>query len=92
MRKKAEVQKAEQVAFDLLWYVRHKTWEMPAATPDDIIAAANKKAAEIEATGEPEYLADLLKMDVEYGMLVGRLTTLRWVLGMEWDEHGILDT
>lgn len=92
MRRKAEVQKAEQVAFDLLWYVRHKTWPMPEGTPDDIIVTANGKAAEIEATADPKYLADLLRKDIEYGMLVGRLTTLRWVLGMEWDEHGILDT
>jgi hypothetical protein len=92
MRRKSEVQKAEQAAFDLLWYIRHKTWEMPQGTPDDIIAAANAKAAQIEATAEPEYLADLLRMDVEYGMLVGRLSTLRWALGMDWDDDGILDT
>ena len=92
MRKKAEVQKAEQVAFDLLWYVRHKTWPMPEGTPDDIIVTANGKATQIEATADPEYLADLLRKEMEYGMLVGRLTTLRWVLGMDWDEEGILDT
>ena len=26
MRKKAEVEKAEEGASDLLWYVRHKKW------------------------------------------------------------------
>ena len=92
MRRKREIQEAEQKCFDLLWYVRHKTWEMPAGTPDDIVARAEEKAAEMEATLDKEYLADLLEMDVEYGMLCGRLVALRWMLGMEWDEEGILDT
>ena len=92
MRKKAEVVEAEQACFDLLWYVRHKTWKMPEGTPADIITKANEKAAQMEATSDKEYLAHLLEMDVEYGILVGRLTTLRWMLGMDWDEDGILDT
>lgn len=92
MRRKSEVQEAERKCFDLLWYVRHKTWEMPEGTPEDIVAKANAKAAEMEATTDKEYLAHLLEMDVEYGMLVGRITTLRWMLGMDWDEEGILDT
>lgn len=92
MRKKAEVQKAEQAAFDLLWYARHKTYHMPEGTPADIIAKANEKAAEIEATGDRDYLESLIGNDLEYGMLCGRLSALRWVLGMDWDEDGILDT
>ena len=92
MRRKREVLEAERKCFDLLWYVRHKSWEMPPGTPDDIVARAEEKAAEMEATLDKEYLADLLEMDVEYGMLCGRLVALRWMLGMEWDEEGILDT
>lgn len=92
MRKKAEVQKAEQGSFDLLWYVRHKTLDMPAGTPDDIVQKANAKAAQIESQTDAEYLEALLRHDVEYGMLVGRLAALRWVLGMGWTDDGILDT
>ena len=92
MRKKDEVLKAERACFDLLWYVRHKNWGIPEGTPDDIVTQANAKAEAIEAKGDPTYLADLLDQDVEYGMLVGRLATLRWMLGMDWDEDGILDT
>lgn len=92
MRKKSEILEAERKCFDLLWYVRHKTWEMPAGTPDDIVAQANAKAAEMEATLDKEYLESLCGLDVEYGMLVGRITALRWMLGMEWNEDGILDT
>lgn len=92
MRRKAEILEAEQKCFDLLWYIRHKSWEMPAGTPPDIIATAEAKAEEMERTLDREYLEDLLRMDVEYGMLCGRLVALRWMLGMDWDEDGILDT
>lgn len=92
MRKKAEVVEAEQAACDLLWYVRHRNWEMPQGTPQDIIDKAEEAAKKIEATADPEYLANLRSQDLEYGMLVGRLTALRWMLGTEWDEEGILDT
>ena len=92
MRKKAEVTKAEEAASDLLWYVRHKNRGIPEGTPEIIVADALKAAAEIEAEADEDYLASLLEQGVEYGMLVGRLTALRWVLGMEWDEEAILDT
>jgi hypothetical protein len=92
MRRKAEVQKAEKGASDLLWYVRHKNWGIPEGTPEIIVEDARKGAARIEAGADPDYLASLLEEDIEYGMLVGRLTALRWVLGMEWDDDCILDT
>ena len=92
MRRKAEIQKAEAVCFELLWYLRHKTQAMPEGTPEDIITQAEAVAKKLEEKADPEYLADLLKFDYEYGMLCGRLVTLRWMLGMEWDEDGILDT
>jgi hypothetical protein len=92
MRKKAEVQKAEQWCFELLWYLRHKTLDMPENTPPEIIAKAEEVAKKIEEKADPEYLASLLRFDYEYGMLCGRLVALRWMLGMEWDQEGILDT
>ena len=92
MRKKAEVEKAEEGASDLLWYVRHKKRGIPEGTPESIVEDARKAATKIEATANPEYLALLLADKVSYGILVGRLTTLRWMLGMDWDEDGILDT
>jgi len=92
MRKKAEVIANEEGCFDLLWYVRHKTQSMPAGTPQAIIDRANQKTVELEAKIDPEYLADLLRFDYEYGMLCGRLVALRWMLGMDWAEDGILDT
>lgn len=92
MRKKAEVQKAEQRCFDLLWYVRHKNWPWPKEAPPEIREKADAKAAEMEAELDKEYLAELLEEGFEYGMLCGRLVALRWMLGMEWDEEGILDT
>ena len=92
MRKKSEVEKAEQASFDLLWYVRHKKLPMPQGTPEDIIATANRKAAEIEGKADPDYLDMLLTDRVAYGMLLGRISALRWMGGMEWDDSGILDS
>ena len=92
MRKKVEVQEAERAACDLLWYVRHKESEMPEGTPQEIIEKAEAAAKRIEEKADPAYLLDLRHRDVEYGMLVGRLTALRWILGMDWNEDGILDT
>ena len=92
MRKKAEVMKAEEDAGDLLWYVRHTNRGLREGIPDIIVADARKAAAEIEANAHPDYLARLLEGGVEYSMLVGRLTSLRWVLGMDWDDDAILDT
>jgi hypothetical protein len=92
MRKKAEVEKAQQASFDLLWYVRHKKRGVPEGTPQDIIDAAEEAAKRIEQNADPEYLQMLLTDRVGYGMLLGRISTLRWLGGMEWDQSGILDT
>lgn len=92
MRKKSEVQSAEQVCFDLVWYVRHKSCGIPEGTPHDIVEKAEAYAKRIEAGADPEYLEELRQQGKEYGMVQGRLIALRWMLGMDWDEDGILDT
>ena len=92
MRRKAEILAEEQAVFDMLWYFRHMTQELPENTPQAIIDQANAAAEKIEKRADAEYLEELLSGGHEYGVLVGKLLTLRWMLGMEWDEEGILDT
>ena len=89
--------------FDKVWYNRHmnmmyhidegETEIVPAGTPrygngvihEDVLirakAAAQRVREKYEDTGPWS--------DFEWGMLNGKLSALRWVLGEEWD---MLDT
>ncbi|MFZ1011391.1 MAG: hypothetical protein WAN65_31430, partial [Candidatus Sulfotelmatobacter sp.] len=89
---------------DKVWYNRHKVREeciedgiiklVPKGAPndphtihDDIWAGALKAAKRVER----KYGIDNVGpwTDFEWGMLNGKLSALRWVLGDEWD---MLDT
>lgn len=92
MRKKAEVIAEEQRLFDQLWYARHMTMQLPSHVPQDIIEAADKKAREVETQYAPEHLQAIQHDEYTVGVLHGKITALRWMLGMAWDEEGILDS
>jgi hypothetical protein len=90
MRKKIEIQKEESITCDKVWYQRHQCIKdkiKKDGTPKDIVKGAFKAAKEMEK----EYGKKNLKLvdDFEWGVLNGRLETLRWVLGEDWD---MLDT
>ena len=76
-------------AFDILWYHRHKqllaSGKLIKKSHD--YARAMEEAKKIEKT----YRKKTLKPpnDFELGLLSGKLSALRWVLGDEWDN---LDT
>ncbi len=84
-----EVQTAEQEFFDRVWYDRHQLLNERSRddTPIEILEGAMKGAAEIEATYGKENLGPY--EDFESGMINGKLSALRWVLGDDWD---FLDT
>jgi len=92
MRKKIEVLAEEQKLFDQLWYARHMTMEMPAHVPEDIVKQADKKAREVENEYTEEHLDGIQHDPYEVGVLHGKIMALRWMLGMGWDEEGILDS
>lgn len=86
----AEIIEAEQEFFDKVWYVRSishddDTRELPA----DIRSGMMAHRERIEA----EYGRDELRRAIgpgheeawQYGYINGKLATLRWVLGSEWD-------
>lgn len=73
-----EILTAERRLFDLIWYHR---------SLDGMDAAGRSGRARIEATYSSDELGPY--SDFEWGMLNGKLSALRWVLGAEWD---FLDT
>ncbi|KSZ59703.1 hypothetical protein Z045_05925 [Rhodococcus pyridinivorans KG-16] len=92
MRKPDEIQAEEQHFFHLVWYERklvmlQNIQEGIEALPDedqmDRVTDAMRKV-------EAKYGNDIgVKSDFEWGMINGKLSALRWVLGDEWD---LLDT
>lgn len=98
-RREAEIIDAEQEFFDKVWYGRHKSSEeqylaVVAAgkpegrlTPETAGLALDAGERMREKYGGEQNL--LVEKDFEWGMLSGKLSALRWVLGDEWD---FLDT
>lgn len=78
VRSAREIMDAEGRFFDLIWYGRS------LSHMDDVGAAGR---ARVEGTYPRDELPPV--NDFEWGMLHGKLSTLRWVLGDEWD---FLDT
>jgi hypothetical protein len=89
----AEIIEAEQEFFDKVWYVRSIVHDGERELPDDISTGMMTNRDRVEA----RYGRDELWKAIgpghdeawEYGYISGKLATLRWVLGSEWD---FLDT
>jgi hypothetical protein len=91
-RTQAEILAAEQEIFDRVWYERKLVIEDRLASGDeeirpDILAGMRKYMREVEAKLGKDNLGPY--DDFEWGMINGKLSALRWVLGDEWD---MLDT
>ena len=87
-----EILAEEKVMYDKIWYARHKALVYKASrgiggvTNQDVElgkAAAKSKEEKYGKVNLGPY------NDYEWGMLNGKLSALRWVLGSEWD---FLDT
>ena len=92
MRSMKKVLEAEEEYFDKIWYNRHfclaRNVELGLTTIDDEIwNTALKTRKRIEDKYGKENL--LPHDDFEWGMMNGKLSALRWILGEEWD---FLDT
>lgn len=93
-RRLVEISAAEQELFDRIWYHRSLQHEyrllnegrVEEAERDARIGRAGRERVEAKYT-EPGQLGPYT--DFELGMLNGKLSALRWVLGAEWD---FLDT
>jgi len=93
-RKLNEIMAAEQEHFDRVWYHRslQHQYQLEDAGDDReverLIGIAGPGRARVEATYTEEGQLGPYT-DFELGMLNGKLSTLRWLLGSEWD---FLDT
>jgi len=90
----SEIANAIDELFDKVWWNRHQNWlyrletgkEKLTVDEKPILAKAKKAARHIELKYGKKNLG---WNDFEWGMLNGKLSALRWVLGDEWD---MLDT
>jgi hypothetical protein len=89
----AEIIDALAEHFDRVWYVRSIVMEDDQPIPDDIRAGMMAARERVEATYGRDELWKAIGPGHEeawqYGYVNGKLATLRWVLGGEWDD---LDT
>jgi hypothetical protein len=83
-----EIRVAEQELFDRIWYQRSLAHERDdGADLDDLRRIAGPGRARVEETYGRDDLSPYT--DFAWGMLNGKMSALRWVLGSEWD---FLDT
>jgi hypothetical protein len=92
MRSKEEIENALAECFDKVWYSRHCGLVLAGKfegneIPADIKRGAFEAAKRIEDKYSIEELNSM--SDFEWGMLCGKLSALRWMLGDDWDN---LDT
>ncbi len=93
-RKLTEIMAAEQELFDRVWYHRSRQHQYLLEDAGDdqeverLISIAGPARARVESTYTEEGQLGPYT-DFALGMLNGKLSTLRWVLGSEWD---FLDT
>ena len=99
MRKLTDIKNAENKYYEILWYERHKFYS--PQWMDDYLnsgdqskieiaekAIANAKRIEEKYKDEYDFNKDGYD-DFDFGMITGKLSALRWVLGEKWD---FLDT
>lgn len=92
LRSEDEITAAESDFFDLVWYDRHQLIKAKHEEGGEDWEANLLKKAEAAARGVEERLgieAVGPHSEFEWGMLNGKLSALRWVLGEDWD---MLDT
>lgn len=82
-----EISEASEELFDRIWYQRSLFHETNVDDVEALLRIAGPGRARVEAKYGVDNLGPY--SDFEWGMLSGKLSALRWVLGSEWD---FLDT
>ena len=91
-RKRKEVESALEEFFDKVWYDRHQLLknqvkEKKTKVSPEIWKGARQAAKRVEGKYGLKNLSPY--SDFDWGMINGKLSALRWILGDEWD---MLDT
>ena len=81
MRKKTDVCEAESEMFNRVWLHRHYMRHYEGSLNDEGSVKAYQEAIGVEE----KYGKYQGHTDFELGMLNGKLSALRWVLGEDWD-------
>ena len=89
LRRVSEILKAEAKLGDALWYGRKppKDVDPPADWDPEMVAGMRAAQEQMEQEYGIEWLYSHMDSDDNYswGVLSGKISALRWVLGMEWD-------
>jgi len=88
LRTEKELKEAEKRFFDIIWWNRHKVLEKHYKKtgdfpPEEIWNKALEEAEKIEKD-IPD--SERILNEFDWGMVNGKLSAIRWVLGDEWDN------
>ena len=72
------IKKAYETFLDKVWWNRHMAHGEPAAGRDGARGVEEKYGLEFLEPGD----------DIEWGICLGKMMALAWVLGMEWEDAG----
>jgi hypothetical protein len=91
MRSVKQIMTAENELFTRVWYGRKRSAKFyrETGTPKDIIKGMLRGKREAEKRFGKKSLMANMASDFDWGMLSGKLSAIRWVLGDDWD---MLDT
>jgi hypothetical protein len=77
------IRKEQQKLWDKVWWNRH----MACSKPEDLaLGPGRDKARALEDKYGKEWL--IPKSEIEWGICLGQMMALAWVLGAEWDTAG----
>jgi len=87
LRRVSDILAIEAELTDKLWYGRKPGHDDPV--PDDwkpeIVAGMRAAQRQMEEQYGMEELLSHVKSDFEWGMLSGKVSAIRWILGYDWD-------
>ena len=89
LRSVSAITTAEGEAYDQVWYGRKPDDHWGDKLDPALVAVLRNGMREVEKKYGESMLAANVKDDFSWGLLSGKLSALRWVLGDEWDN---LDT